>query len=269
MMSGAEAVRFSRRTCMARVLLAPRSRITSLPCGLLAAVVESSPGAGQACAPQRAHAPMPRRAPPPAQARARFVVQLREPVSRQVSFLQMDSRLGVSQGSVEEASARYVYEWAEHTRDSPMVEATSAQMPAVRGCNAGDASTRKSAQCANVAAKAASIAAQLVVQCSILPFKKSNNTNFSMGGHDPIIVGKCYPSNYPPVRVRTRRSGPCGASAHITRSGAALTFCPRCSVRVAPPLPEPRAHTLMPAAPPRPLRRRWPGAYMPLSCTGS
>jgi hypothetical protein len=133
------------------------------------------------------------------------VVQLREPVSRQVSLLQMNSRIGKSHLSVQGASASSLGQWAEHTRDSPMLEALEAQMPALRGCNAADISTRKSAPCTSIAAKAGSFAALLVVKCIILPYDEANQTH--VGGVDSGTIGKCVPS-YPPVRQHTRPSGP-------------------------------------------------------------
>lgn len=50
-------------------------------------------------------------APARAQARARFVVQVREPLSRHVSFLQMESRIGKSRLLVQTSTQLQLRVW--------------------------------------------------------------------------------------------------------------------------------------------------------------
>eukprot|EP00962_Isochrysis_galbana_P010832 scaffold3013_cov113-Isochrysis_galbana.AAC.11 len=201
MMTSAEAVRRPRMHCSRKRALPP---------------------------PHRHRASTPRCTRAPAQARARFVVQLREPVSRQVSFLQMESRIGKSYLSVEHASVIYLREWMGHTHGSSALKAVKAEMPAVRACNAADASTRKSAECARVATIAATFTVQLVLKCIILPFGHGDQAVGEVVGRDPVTIGNCYPSNYPPVRDHTRPSGTCPppscrASARINPSTRSVT----------------------------------------------
>jgi hypothetical protein len=84
-----------------------------------------------------------------------------------------------------------------------MVAAIEAVLPAVRNCNAADYSRRKSAECAIIATKAASFAAHLVANCTILPFRTGSPTDVQADSRDPVIVGDCYRFNYPPVRSCT------------------------------------------------------------------
>jgi hypothetical protein len=111
----------------------------------------------------------------------------------------MDRRIGTSNSSVEDASVKLIHKWTEYTHlSSSILEAIEAQMPAVRNCNAADNSTRYSAECANLATMAAGLAAELISNCSNLPFRADDKL---------FTVGSCSRS-YMPVRAHPGRSCP-------------------------------------------------------------
>lgn len=138
------------------------------------------------------------------QARARFIIQLREPLSRHVSYLHMKIRANHTQLSVQRISEIDLYHWEAHTANRPELLAMMAMRPDVRECNSAPLSTRKSPKCAATATKAASLAAQLVSNCIILPFREDQLGSETAAGSDPITIGECIRSNYPPVRPHTR-----------------------------------------------------------------
>jgi hypothetical protein len=143
------------------------------------------------------------RIPARAQARARFIIQLREPLSRHTSYMHMQLRFNrslLSSPSVQRITELQLQQWEGYVNNRPELLAMMEIRPAVRDCNAAPLSRRKSPECAATATKAAGFAAQLLSGCRILPFREDQLGNETPTGLDPVTIGYCTTHTYPPVR---------------------------------------------------------------------
>jgi len=103
---------------------------------------------------------------------------------------------------VQDASASFVQQWADHARGSPMGAAIEALMRGVRDFNAADISTRTSARCAHFATKA-SFAAQLVANCSTLAMQKDDQIDVRRWDNENRSPSGMVRSTHSPVRDHT------------------------------------------------------------------
>lgn len=128
------------------------------------------------------------------------MLQVREPVSRHLSYLHMRRRLGEDSLSVTIATAMQLNQWAKHHRAIPEIQHLPSVMSAVHKCSVSMAASNSSAYCFEMARLGASLGARIISGCTIRAVESigpDHTTHL-----EKAIDGPCLQHNYPPVRFR-------------------------------------------------------------------
>jgi hypothetical protein len=102
----------------------------------------------------------------------------------------MKIRENHTQLSVQRNSELQLKQWDEFTANRPALLAMMSLIPDVSRCNGAPLSVRKSQECATIAMKAASFAAQVLSYCIILPYGENQLRSETAIGRDPITISQ-------------------------------------------------------------------------------
>jgi len=134
------------------------------------------------------------------QVRARFVVQLREPVARHVSYIKMEIREGRLSDSMDIFTSEQLFVWSNHmSNHRQQLSSIEYLLPRLRLCNERHGELAKPS-CIVMGLQAAEIASEMLAGCRILSYEGAGvNRSFSVAQGVPS-AGTCTQFNYPHVR---------------------------------------------------------------------
>jgi len=125
------------------------------------------------------------------------VLQIREPVSRHLSFLHMRRRLGHSSMSVDKATFIQLGQWEKFVEPRLELKLLPPVLSEVQRCSAGAASGNTSEHCSETARLAASLGASMIAGCTIGAAGSVGPDG--MAHPEQAVEGVCNHHNYPPT----------------------------------------------------------------------
>lgn len=128
------------------------------------------------------------------------MLQIREPVSRHLSFLHMRRRLGHSSMSVDKATFIQLGQWEKFIEPRLELKLLPPVLSEVQRCSAGAAFGNTSEHCSETARLAASLGASMIAGCTIGAAGSVGPDG--MAHPEQAVEGVCNHHNYPPVSVR-------------------------------------------------------------------
>jgi len=134
------------------------------------------------------------------QAQARFIIQLREPVSRMISYLQMERRFNRSDLAVETSIVTAQSIWNQYSADRPEWTSATALFASLNDCTVNKSKGGVGpAQCHQVAMTVANLGAAVMGGCSQPPMTAYDVNFASFGGTSPLTGCR---SGYSPALSR-------------------------------------------------------------------